>query len=175
MATNAIILFAGAMLGPIYALFVEEIGGSLLDASIAGAVFALTAGITTLISGRYVDKIRENEYIIVLGYLIMALGFYLYIFVDTIFLLLIIQVIIGLGEAIYSPAFDALYSKHLDKKKSGLEWGVWESTDYFSAALAALVGGVVVTNFGFSAMFVIMGSISLISAVYIVLLPRKVL
>lgn len=80
LATNAIILFAGAMLGPIYALFVEDIGGSLLDASIAGGMFALAAGITTLVSGRYADKIKENEFVVVAGYLIMALGFYFYIF-----------------------------------------------------------------------------------------------
>ena len=55
------ILLAGAMLGPIYALFVEEIGGNLLDASFAGGMFALAAGITTFISGKYSDKIKENE------------------------------------------------------------------------------------------------------------------
>ena len=68
LVTNGIILFAGAMMGPIYALFVEEIGGDLLDASLTVAIFALAAGITALISGRYADKIKENELIIVLGY-----------------------------------------------------------------------------------------------------------
>ena len=175
LATNAIILFAGAMLGPIYALFVEEIGGSLLDASIAGGVFALAAGFTTLISGRYTDKLKENEYIIVLGYLVMAIGFYLYVFVDTMFFLLVVQVIIGLGEAIYSPAFDALYSKHISKKRSGREWAAWESMYYFTAAIAALVGGLVVTNFSFEVLFIAMGTMALASAVYIALLPRKIL
>jgi len=35
LVTNAMILLAGAMLGPIYAIFVEKVGGNLLDASIA--------------------------------------------------------------------------------------------------------------------------------------------
>lgn len=123
LSTNALILFAGVMLGPIYALFVEKIGGNLLDASLAGSLFALAAGITTFISGKYSDKIKENELIVVGGYLIMGIGFLLYIFINSVFQLLLVQVLIGFGEAIYSPAFDAVYSKHLDGHKSGSQWG----------------------------------------------------
>ena len=36
--TNSLIIVAGAMLGPIYALLVEDIGGGLLDASLASVV-----------------------------------------------------------------------------------------------------------------------------------------
>ena len=175
LVTNGLILIAGAMLGPIYALFVEKIGGSLLDASAAFGVFALAAGITTLISARYSDKLKENELILVWGYAIMGLGFFGYTLVNSVWELLVVQVIIGLGEAIYVPAFDAVYSKHLDGKRCGREWGAWEATNYFTTALGAVSGGLLVTNLGFSAMFAIMGSLCFASAIYIFRLPRKVL
>jgi len=175
ISTNALVLFAGAMLGPIYALFVERIGGDLLDASFAGAVFALAAGITTYISGKYSDTIKENELIIVSGYLVMGLGFFLYLFASSVWHILLFQVIIGFGEAIYSPAFDAVYSKHLDGHKSGKQWGAWESMNYFTTAIGAIVGGVVVTWLGFNSMFLIMSALCFISALYIYLLPRKIL
>lgn len=175
LVTNGFILIAGAMLGPIYALFVEEIGGDLLDASYAFGVFALVAGLTTLISGKYADKLKENELIVVLGYGIMGMGFLGYTLVNSIWTLLVIQVIIGLGEAIYAPAFDSIYSKHLDGHKSGREWGAWEAINYFTTAFGAVVGGLLVTFFGFNVIFVAMGLFCFASAIYIFRLPRRIL
>ncbi|MBI2636636.1 MAG: MFS transporter [Parcubacteria group bacterium] len=139
--TNAMILLAGAMLGPIYALFVEKIGGDLLDASFAGALFALAAGFASLVSGKYADAIRENELIIAAGYVVMSIGFFSYLFVDSVAQLFLVQVIIGLGGAVYAPAFDAVYSKHLDGRRSGAQWGAWESMAYFTTAFGAAAGG----------------------------------
>ena len=175
LITNALILVSGAMLGPIYALFVEKVGGSLLDASLTGGIFALVAGITTLVASKYADKIREERYIVAGGYFLMGIGFLLYMFVNSIWFLFIVQAIIGFAEAIYLPAFDSLYSRHLTRNKEGREWGAWEATNYFTAAAGAGIGGLLVTYFGFNIIFVIMGTLSIASAVYITTLKNKVL
>lgn len=173
--TDSLILFSGAMLGPIYALFVEEIGGDLLDASLAGAAFALAAGITTFITGKFADKIKESELIIVFGYSFMALGFLSYTMVNSIWSLLFVQMVIGFAEAIYCPAFDALYSKHLNGNRAGSWWGAYESMKYFGTACGAIIGGFIVTNFNFNTLFIVMAVLCFTSAIYIYLLPRKVL
>ncbi len=175
LITNGLVLIAGAMLGPIYALFVEGIGGDLLDASYAFGTYALVAGIVTLVSGKFADKLKENELILVTGYIIMGLAFFGYTLVNSMWSLLVVQIIIGMGEAIYSPAFDAVYSKHLDGHESGREWGAWESINYFTTAGGAVFGGFLVTFLGFDAMFIAMGLLAFFSAVYIFRLPRKVL
>jgi predicted MFS family arabinose efflux permease len=175
LVTNGLILTAAAMLGPIYALFVEKIGGDLLEASYAFGAYALAAGITTLISGKYADKLKDNELIVVLGYGIIGVAFFGYILVNSVWSLLGIQIMIGLGEAIYSPAFDAIYSKYTDSDKSGKQWGAWESINYFTTTFGAIAGGFLVTFFGFNTMFVVMGLLSFASAIYIFRLPRIVL
>lgn len=175
LVTNAMILVAGAMIGPIYALFVQEQGGDLLDASFTGAAYALAAGITTLVSGKYSDKIKENELVIVLGYAIMGFAFLFFMVAKSIFAITLIQMMIGFGEAIYSPAFDAVYSKHLDLGKSGRQWGAWESMNYFSMAFGSIVGGFIVTGFNFNVLFMMMATLCFASAFYIYFLPRKVL
>jgi MFS family permease len=175
VGTNALILIAGAMLGPIYALFVEEIGGDLMDASLAGAIFALAAGITTLISGRFADKLKNPKMVVIVGYVIMMIGFLLLTTVNSVWFLFVVQAMIGFGEAIYSPAFDALYSKHIDHHKEGRQWSYWESMNYFTAVIGAVVGGLLASTFGFAVLFVAMASISALSALYLLTIPKKLL
>ncbi|MBI3980598.1 MFS transporter [Candidatus Microgenomates bacterium] len=175
VATNGLVLVAGAMLAPIYAVYVDIIGGDLMDASFAGGVFALAAGTTVLLAGKFSDRVKEQELVVVTGYVVMGIGFLLYIFVDSVIFLFLVQVLIGFGEAFYSPAFDAVYSKHIENSKAGSQWGAWESMNYFTAAIGAVLGGLVVKNFGFTPVFIIMASLCFASALYIYLLPRRLL
>jgi MFS family permease len=175
LITNGMVLISGAMLIPIYALFVEEIGGSLMDASLTGGIFALVAGITTLFAGRFADRIKRDELIVAYGYAISGIGFMLYNFVDSIWFLFAVQALVGFAEAFYSPAFDKLYTKHVTMKKAGREWGVWESLNYFSIAIGAIVGGLIVTAFSFKLLFMIMAVLCCLSAIYIWRLPKRVL
>ncbi len=175
LSTNGFVLLAGGMIGPIYAFFVEEIGGNLMDASMAGAFFALAAGITTFFMGKYTDKLKYPQNIIIWGYALMGLGYLLFTQVNSIYSLFAVQLLIGLSEAIYSPAYDAIYSKHISQKKSGSQWGAWESTFYFSLALGAVLGGFIVSNFGFNTLFVTMGTFCWGSAFYIWKLPKSAL
>ena len=128
-----------------------------------------------LVSGYYADKIKENELIVVLGYGIIGLSFLSYLLVNSVWSLLAVQVLFGLGKAIQMPAYDAIYSKHLDRRRSGRQWGFWEAIDNFATALGAVLGGILVVKFGFNVMFVVMAGLSFFSALFILCLPRKVL
>ena len=175
LITDGLVLISGAMLGPIYAIYVDIVGVDLMDASIAGGIFALVAGFTVFVSGKFSDHVNEPKYIVSLGYTIIGFGFLLYILVNSVWFLFIVQAIIGFGEAIYTPAFDALYSKHLDKNEEATEWGGWEAMRYFTASGGAVIGGLVAMNFGFSPLFVIMCLLCFISAIYIFFLPKRTL
>jgi MFS family permease len=175
LTTNGLILLAVAMLGPIYALFVQKVGGSLLDASLAGGVFALVAGLTSLLSGKYTDRLKNKKIVIVFGYFVMGISFVLYIWVNSVIMLFMVQALIGLAQAIYSPAFDALYSKYLDGNKAGLQWGAWESINFFTASGGAILGGILVTKFGFNTLFIVMALLCFSSGLYIHLVDKKVM
>ena len=175
LSTDSIVLVSIAMLGPFYTIFVENIGGSLFDASLTIAIFAFVAGVVTLISGKYTDKIKEKELIVVFGYAVMGVGFFLYIFVNSIWTLFAVQVLIGFAGAIYAPAFDALYSKHIKAYEAGRVWGTWEAMDYFSISIGAIIGSLIVYYWGFEMLFILMAAFCFSSALYIYFLPRKVL
>ncbi len=175
LLTNGTVLFSGAMFGPVYAIFVEKVGGDILDAGIGATVYALVAAIAVLIFGKYSDRIKQNELLVAAGYVLIAIGYFLYLSVDTVAMMLVCQCIIGLGEAVYSPSFDAIYSKHLKQENAGTSWAMWEAMNYFTWAGGAFVGGVVASYFGFKSVFVMMAVLALWSAWYIYRLPRQVL
>lgn len=172
---DAITLFSGALLGPIYAIFVEKIGGDILDASIAFAIFSLVSGAIIFLIGRFEDRVKEQELLIAAGYLIIALGYFGYLVVQNPFHLFIVQAVIGFGMALELPAIDATYSKHLDHNRAAYNWGAWEGMNRLTLGAGALAGGLVATVFGFPILFISMGALCLGSAVFIFLLPRKVL
>jgi predicted MFS family arabinose efflux permease len=172
---DAVTLFAGALLGPIYAIFVEKIGGDILDASGAFAVFSLVSGAAIFLISRFEDKVKEQELLIVAGYLIIALGYFGYLMVQNPFHLFIVQAVIGLGMALELPAIDATYARHMDHQRAAYNWGAWEGMNRFTMGGGALLGGLVVTAFGFHTLFILMGTCCLGSAIVIFFLPRKLL
>jgi MFS family permease len=175
LITNGLILIAGAMLIPIYAFFVEQIGGNLLDAGLTGGVFAIAAGITTLLSGKFTDKSERKGLIVVFGYLTMGTGFLLLIFVNSIWFLFGIQILIGFSTAFYSPAFDVLYTNNVTETKVGREWAAWEAINHFSVAIGAIIGGFIANSFGFNAIFIIMAILCFISGGYLLCIHKKTL
>jgi MFS family permease len=177
LATDGLVMVAASMLVPFYALFVEKIGGDVLDVGIGASLFAVAGGVAVLIAGRVADRVKRKERIIAGAYIMMAAGFVLYLFVDSLWLLFVVQVIIGLAEASYVPAFDALYGSHAHRggTHAGRRWSITEANDYFAAAIGAALGAVIVHYTGFTVLFVTMALFCLASGLYLYLLPGKAL
>lgn len=51
LTVDFLVLVAGALVIPFYSVYVEKIGGSILDAGLAASVFAVVAGLTSIIAG----------------------------------------------------------------------------------------------------------------------------
>ena len=169
LLTNWLVLISAAMIAPIYAIYVEQIWGDLMDASIALGLFALTAWIFTLLSWNFTDKIKNKTLLIVLWYILIWIWFFLYTIVDSIMFLFAVQILIWIWEAIYSPPFDALYWESLKKNQRWFGWGVWEFTNYFTIAIWAFTWWLMVTYFWFNSIFISMWILCFVSALYLYL------
>lgn len=149
-------LLAFGMITPIYAIFVEEIGGDILSASGAWAIFALTSGFLIWLFGKWEDRVKHLEKMVFLGYLLRCLGFLGYFFVVNKYHLFGVQILLGMSLAMSTPAYDSLYSKFLSKGKFASEWGAWEAMNMIVGGVAALFGGIIANYFGFKTLFIIM-------------------
>ncbi len=174
LLASALFMLSGGLLGPIYAIFVEDIGGDILTAGTSYAIFAIIAGTLIFFVSRWEDHVKHLEKLVVVGYALSCVGFLGYILIRNPMDLFIVQAIFGIGQAVGAPAFDGLYSKHLDKGKFASEWGVWESMALLITGAAAAVGSFVANFFGFKFLFVIMLALSVLGlAVSSLLLFRK--
>lgn len=172
LLTDALYMLAGALLGPIYALFVKDIGGDLLEASSTFAIFMLTAGVVTFFLARWEDKEKHKKKFVIVGYGLGAVGYFGYTFVNSTTSLFLVQAILGLSVALKDPAYDALFSE-VSKRHLALAWGEWESMDYFVFGVGALLGGFVAARFGFLLLLWCMFGASLLSFVLSVFFLRE--
>ena len=110
-----------------------------------------------------------------LGYIIRGLVFLSYAYMGSIAQLIFTQVLWGVGAALGSPAFDAVYSAHTTKEDSIVQWGQWEGIASIATGLAAILGGILIQAVGFSFVFLGMAVICFFLGIYIWRLPREVL
>ena len=161
------------MLGPLFAIFAERIGGNVLDISWAWATYLFVTGIMFIFIGKLSDKEFKKEKLLVLGYFLNAIFTFSYLFVSTTTHLLIVQAGLGVALALASPTWMSLYAKYEDKKHDGYAWGIFGGESYIFTAIAIIVGGLVVTFYSFTILFIIMGIVQTMAAIYQAQILRK--
>lgn len=155
------------MLGPLFALFTEKIGGSVLEISIAWALYLIVSGVLIMLLGKISDKRVKKELLLVLGYFLNTIFTFGFLFVNSPASLFIIQIGLGTAAALITPTWDALYAKHTRRSKSGYAWGLAHGQAYILTGAAMLIGGAVVAYLSFNLLFVVMGMIQALGAVIV--------
>jgi MFS family permease len=164
--SNAVWMLGWGMLGPLYAIFAKEIGGSVMELTWVYAIFMIVTGIGTLIVGRYADHVGL-ERLLVVGFGLTSLATYGYLAVDSILGLLAVQVLWGIATAISEPAWYALYDKHSgDGRRDGFVWSLSSGYSYVLRGVGMLLGGYLVAVYSFDTLFIVMGTVLALSTLY---------
>jgi MFS family permease len=172
---NSVFVFGGSLFGPLYAIYVQGLDNKIVTVSLSWAVFMISSTVFMYFVSKYGDKVKEQEYLLAGGFLIRAIAWLGYLFVANVTGLIVIQIILGLGEALGTPAWNAIFAKHLDGHKEIMDYSNWNIINNLLVALATALGGVLVTYFGFKVLFLAMSMLALVSFVGVLLTPRRVL
>ena len=158
------VTFAEAMLVPMYAAFAEKVGGSILDAGIAFAVFSMaTGGAVALIGTRSWFQHNIKRFLM-LGFVTSAACDISYIFVRDKWQLFGAQIVAGFATGMIEPTWDALFTDDIEHS-SAKHWSIWAGGTHLTTGAAALVGGVVVAYFSFSVLFATMAGIDALALI----------
>ncbi len=164
---------AQGLLGPIYALFVEDIGGDIVAAGTSYAIFSIVCGIFIIYMSRWEDKANNLSFLFFISRVLCTISIIGYFFIQTVWQLYVVQFILGIALALGNPPFDSLYSRHVDSAKITSEWGLWEAQYQIVLGISALLGGWIVYLTSFKVLIVCMFILSLIGTLYAYRLYRK--
>jgi MFS family permease len=156
--------FGANLIGPFYAVFVQDIGGSILDIGYTISIFSIAAGVLIIGVGKLSDKINR-ELITVIGYYLFALGSLGYLVISTPNQLFILQIVFALGTACLAAPLKALFARFIQKGEEGLQWGLEDGGSYIVVGVAVFIGTLVVNYFGFTVLFLSMFVIQSLAAI----------
>jgi len=170
--SNGVFVFAGALLVPFYALFAENVGASLVTVGALSSVLFISKLFGLIVVRICGDKIIRKEWMVAIGFLLRASGWLGLVFLPTIPGLFMMQIVLGFGDGIGSPAFRALFAMHLDRGHEVFRYSNWEIILTAAAATSAMAGGFIISHFGFSALFISMSILAIAATILLLMQSR---
>lgn len=168
------------LVAPIFAVFiVDNIKGAGIETvGIATAIYLITKSLSQVPVGILIDKIkgeRDDFIFLFLGFFTLSVIPFLYIFAKSILILFIIQFFYGIANGFTEITWNAIFSRHLDKNKEGIEWSIYNTLSDFGGAASAAIGSFFVAIFGFNALFIAISIFNLSSLFFLSFVYRDFL
>jgi len=167
--SDTILVGAAGLLGPIFALFIEDFiqGGDAAVAGLAAGIYLFTKSVLQIPIAHFIDRIRgekDDFWLMFIFTILIAFIPLLYLVIDTPLQLYIVQFILGIFTAFTFPTYMALFTRHIDKEKEGTEWGIYFTLTDLTSALLAIAGGYIATTQGFPVLIIAVVIVSFIGA-----------
>ncbi|MBU3934388.1 MFS transporter [Patescibacteria group bacterium] len=182
LVTSDFILNCGwGLLGPVFALFIAQkitggdINQALRVAGLAAFFYWIPKSFLQIPIGKYLDKNHGEKD----DFIFMVTGTFLAGLVPMIFLAATLpwhiysaQIIHAFAMSLVIPSWMAIFTRHIDKGKEALEWGLESTSIGVGAGIAAAFGGTIAAILGFNVIFIFTSVFTVISA-FLLILVRK--
>ncbi len=161
------------LFGPIYAIFVKQIGGDVLEAGTAYALFSIISGIFIFLIGTRDFFKKHLRGWVVFGYFLYTAGNAGYLLVQTPLHLFMVQIVLGIAGGILEPSWDGLFSANLSEETAAEFWAKWAGVRDIAVGIGAFLGGVLVAMYSFQMLFIILTIVTLAAAITSLALLKK--
>lgn len=155
LLSASILIHSGVnFLAPIFAIYIKDIGGTLLNAGIALGIYSIFKGSLFFILKKI--EVFSKKQMIVIGYMIMCIGYLLYLWAYNPYHVYVIQAILAIGETVITPSWSAVIALSLTKGRERKIYSDFYGYRSFFEGTAAITGAIFAVNFGFTAVFILM-------------------
>lgn len=136
------------LLSPIYALFVLEINGNEFIAGSSWSLYLITAGLIMLMFSERQDLAKSYKPFLVSGYFIAALSTFMYLAIDSVPQLYILQIVHAVGIGLLAPSLRAAYTQLQNTRQKAHEWALFDGGLFVLQGIAAFIGGTLLSLLG---------------------------
>jgi MFS family permease len=152
------------LLGPLFAVFAQQVGGDVLSITWVWGVYMLSMGFFVVVIGKVTDRIRNKARLVLAGYILNALCTFAYLWVDSPSDLFVVQLGLGLAIALSAPGWNALYDRYSgDGRRDGWVWGLSSGYEKMATGVGVIAGGYIVAATSFKTLFICMGVLQVLA------------
>jgi MFS family permease len=176
LLSDIFVLTGFGLIQPILAIYINGggvIGGTMLSAGLASALFLFTKSMVQLPFGHYVDKQPGKTKWLILGTLLMAGVPIIYITANNIYHIYLAEMIYGLGSGLAYPTWLGLWSANLDKGRESFQWSVYSTSTGLGTAATGAAGAAVASLVGFYATFIMAGLLCMLGCLALIYMGRR--
>ncbi len=159
---NGIFILAGNLLGPLYGVYMEHLRGSITLISISWMVLLASTTVFSMLLATVSHRLNK-ETLLLAGYLTRACAWTAFMFIGSATSLIILQVILGLGDALGTPAFDAMLAEKTNPDNRIADYARGKFIANVFTAVGVGIGGIIVATFGFPPLFGLMAVLAMVS------------
>lgn len=181
LVISDLFLLAGwGIIDPIFSVFIVEkvAGATLATVGIVAGIYWILKSVLELPIGNALDRVpgEKDDLVALVGGLFLAgISAIAFAWVTEVWQLYAVQVVHAIGFALYVPSWSAIFSRHLDRDRVSFDWSLDSTVAGMAAGLTGLFGGVAAATFGFPAVFITAGLLSLVAALVVMVIPDVIL
>ena len=175
MISDIFVLTGFGLIQPILAIYVNQdiVGGSVLTAGIASAIFMFTKSLVQLPFSKYLDTHGRKAKWLIFGTLLMALVPLIYLTSRSIYQVFLAELIYGIGSGLAYPTWLGLWSVNLEKGKESFQWSLYSTSTGIGMAATGAAGAAIADLTGFTTTFLLAGLMCGLGCLLLFYLERK--
>jgi len=168
------------LITPVFALFIigRVAGATILTVGISSAIYWITKALFQMPVALYIDKHegeKDDFHALVSGLILAGFASISFVLVTNVAELYSVVFLQALAFGLYTPAWSAIFSRHLDKKNYAFDWSIDSTSVGIALGITAIVGSAVAEVFGFNVIFISASVLSFASAILLIFVPDLIL
>lgn len=181
MVLSDLFLYSGwGLITPILAIYIvgNIQGGDAKIAGIAIGIYWITKSIIQIPLAYYLDKIHgeyDDYYCLLAGIFISSLTPIGFVFSTMPWHIYLLEAVHGLGMAMVFPSWAGIFTRHIEKKREAICWGLDSSLVNIGTGVGGIIGGILAVSFGFTSLFIAVSLLGIVSFFALLFIRKTIL